>query len=162
MQNDVAATYGNDEDAAAALREGVAIVDHSHWGRLRVTGDDRLTFLHGQSTADMKSLRQGSGSQTVRCRSCIILGALFPGWKTSLPCIVWESERVNATHCWRSMMTYLLSQVFVNRTGRTIDLATCLVQGNSVLVILSPSRRTVVKDRLEQYIFFGDKVRRPL
>ncbi len=50
-------------------------------------------------------------------------------------------------------------QVFVTRTGRIIDLATCLVQDSSVLAIVSPSRRQVVKDRLEQYIFFGDKVR---
>ena len=51
-------------------------------------------------------------------------------------------------------------QVFVTRTGRTIDLATCLIQGSSVLAIVSHSRRKPLKDRLEQYIFFGDKVRR--
>ncbi len=49
-------------------------------------------------------------------------------------------------------------QVFVNRNGRTIDLASCLVQGCSIMVIVSPLKRTAIKDRLEQYIFFGDKV----
>lgn len=49
-------------------------------------------------------------------------------------------------------------QVFVNRHGRIIDLASCLVQRSSVMVIVSPSRRKVLRDRLEQYIFFGDKV----
>ena len=48
--------------------------------------------------------------------------------------------------------------MFVNRHGRTIDLASCLVQGSSVMIIVSPSKKTVIKDRLEQYIFFGDKV----
>lgn len=49
-------------------------------------------------------------------------------------------------------------QVFVNRNGRIIDLATCLIQGSSVLLILSSSTAAAIKDRLEQYIFFGDKV----
>ena len=40
------------------------IVDHKHWGRLRVAGEDRLTFLHGQSTADFLALQPGSGCLT--------------------------------------------------------------------------------------------------
>jgi folate-binding Fe-S cluster repair protein YgfZ len=50
-------------------------------------------------------------------------------------------------------------QVFVDRTGRIIDLARCIVQGNSVLVIVSPSMTSVVRDRLEKYILWGDNVR---
>lgn len=55
----------------------------------------------------------------------------------------------------------LLRQVFVDRKGRTIDLAQCLVQGNSVLLLVSPSRRQTLLTRLDQYIFFGDKVTPP-
>ncbi|EIE25315.1 Aminomethyltransferase folate-binding domain-containing protein [Coccomyxa subellipsoidea C-169] len=105
-------SFGNDEAAGAALENGVVIVDRTHWGRLRVSGDDRLKFLHGQSTADFLALQPGTGCRTV----------------------------------------------FVNRNGRTIDLASCLVQGSSIMVIVSPLKRTAIKDRLEQYIFFGDKV----
>ena len=54
-----------------------------------------------------------------------------------------------------------LWQVFVDRKGRTLDLALCLVQANSVLLLVSPSRRKALLSRLDQYIFFGDKVLRP-
>ena len=53
---------------------------------------------------------------------------------------------------------YALWQVFVDRKGRTIDLALCLIQANSVLILVSPSRRKALLTRLDQYIFFGDKV----
>lgn len=49
-------------------------------------------------------------------------------------------------------------QVFVDRKGRTIDLAQCLIQANSVLLLVSPSRRKPLLTRLDQYIFYGDKV----
>ena len=57
--------FGNDDEAADALQSGVAVIDRSHWGRLRITGDDHLTFLHGQSTADFTHLKQGEGCETV-------------------------------------------------------------------------------------------------
>ena len=41
--------FGNDAEAFRAAREGVALVDRSHWGRLRLTGEGRLRFLQGQA-----------------------------------------------------------------------------------------------------------------
>ena len=41
------------------------ICRRSHWGRLRVTGRDRLSFLHGQSTAKLTELRPGEQTETV-------------------------------------------------------------------------------------------------
>ncbi|TAD77980.1 MAG: folate-binding protein [Oscillatoriales cyanobacterium] len=61
----VPASFGNDGAAIAAARTGVAIVDRSHWHLLRLTGDDRASFLHNQSTADIKALQPGSGTDTV-------------------------------------------------------------------------------------------------
>jgi folate-binding protein YgfZ len=55
-------TFGNDGYALEALETGVALVDQSHWGRLRVAGPDRLSFLQGQSTADVASLTPGQGT----------------------------------------------------------------------------------------------------
>ena len=48
-----------------AGRAGAVLVDRSRWGRIRVSGDDRLRFLHGQSTADFLSLAPGQGTDTV-------------------------------------------------------------------------------------------------
>jgi len=65
QKSGVPVSFGNDGEAAAALDAGVIVVDRTHWGRLRVSGDDRQKFLHGQSTADILSLQAGTGCRTV-------------------------------------------------------------------------------------------------
>lgn len=57
----------NTQDIAAikAASEGVAVCDRSHWGRIKVSGDDRLRFLHNQSTNDFQILKPGQGCDTV-------------------------------------------------------------------------------------------------
>ena len=55
----------NDTAAIQAVKEGVAIYDRSHWGRIKVSDDDRLRFLHNQSTNDFQSLKPGEGCDTV-------------------------------------------------------------------------------------------------
>ncbi len=48
------------------LDEGkVGFYDRSHWGRLVITGGDRLRFLHNQSTNDFQKLQPGQGCDTV-------------------------------------------------------------------------------------------------
>lgn len=58
-------SFGNDQEAMQAIHEGVALYDRSHWGRIQLTGADRQTFLHNQSTNDIKSLKPGEGCDTV-------------------------------------------------------------------------------------------------
>ncbi|KAG6549511.1 hypothetical protein Mapa_008890 [Marchantia paleacea] len=108
----VVMTFGNDDEAIAAAEQGVAVVEMSHYGRLRVTGDDRLHFLHNQSTADFKLMKASQGCYTV----------------------------------------------FTTPTARTIDLAKAWIMTNSVILVLSPSTRKSIYDRLNKYIFFADKV----
>jgi len=55
----------NDARAIQAALQGVAVCDRSHWGRIKVSGDDRLRFLHNQSTNDFQSLKPGQGCDTV-------------------------------------------------------------------------------------------------
>ncbi len=57
----------DDKDAAAieAARVGVAICDRTAWGRIKVAGDDRLNFLHNQSTNNFQTLKPGQGCDTV-------------------------------------------------------------------------------------------------
>ncbi|MBD2293659.1 folate-binding protein YgfZ [Anabaena sphaerica FACHB-251] len=61
----------NSKNAAAihAAREGVAVCDRSHWGRIRVSNDEHLRFLHNQSTNDFQSLKPGEGCDTVMVTS---------------------------------------------------------------------------------------------
>lgn len=62
---DVVLSFDNETDAKNAINQGVAICDRSHWGLLKITGADRLRYLHNQSTNDFEQLRQGQGCDTV-------------------------------------------------------------------------------------------------
>jgi hypothetical protein len=68
QENGVAVRYAEDTEwkAREAWRYGVVLVDRSHWGRLRFSGDARLEFLHALSTQDLKELAAGKLAQTVR------------------------------------------------------------------------------------------------
>jgi len=55
----------NDVEAIQALQQGVALINRSHWGRIRVSDEDRIRFLHNQSTNDFQRLKTGLGCDTV-------------------------------------------------------------------------------------------------
>lgn len=58
--------YQQDDAAAVqAMQAGVALYDRSHWGRIEVSGDDRIRYLHNQSTNDFYALKPGDGCDTV-------------------------------------------------------------------------------------------------
>jgi folate-binding protein YgfZ len=54
-----------DSHVLSFIREGVVICDRSDWGLIEVKGDDRLRFLHNQTTNDFNSLHSGQGCDTV-------------------------------------------------------------------------------------------------
>ncbi|MGL6340334.1 MAG: YgfZ/GcvT domain-containing protein, partial [Waterburya sp.] len=64
-ESGVALSFDNDHEALEAVKEGVAICDRSHWGLIKITGADRLRYLHNQSTNDFESLKPGQGCDTV-------------------------------------------------------------------------------------------------
>jgi hypothetical protein len=66
QEEGIALTFNNEAEAAEALEHDIVVIDRSHCGRLRVSGDDRLSFLHGQSTNSFTSLTPGQGCDTVR------------------------------------------------------------------------------------------------
>jgi folate-binding protein YgfZ len=53
--------YGDWLAEHAALRRGAGVLDFSSRSRLCLVGADRVRFLHGQVTNDVKSLRTGQG-----------------------------------------------------------------------------------------------------
>ncbi len=42
-----------------------SVFDRSHWGRVRLTGADRVRFLHNQTTNNIERLSAGAGCRTV-------------------------------------------------------------------------------------------------
>ncbi len=93
-------------------RQQVGIYKHAHSGMITLTGEDRLQFLHNQTTNEIKSLKPGQGCQAV----------------------------------------------FVNATGRTLDLATVYVTEETVLLVVSAKRTQFLMEWLDQYLFPMDRV----
>ncbi|KAL4282239.1 hypothetical protein GQ457_03G002850 [Hibiscus cannabinus] len=58
-------TFDNDDEALDAFDNDVVVMDLSHFGRIRVSGDDRIQFLHNQTTANFECLSEGQGCDTV-------------------------------------------------------------------------------------------------
>jgi len=58
---DLPFSYGNPEAEYRAVRTAAGIMDHSHAGVLEVTGRDRVAFLQGMLTNDLKALGPGQG-----------------------------------------------------------------------------------------------------
>lgn len=54
--------YGDPATEYAALRRGAGLIDRSPLGKAVVTGRDRLAFLQGMLTNDVKSLAPGQGA----------------------------------------------------------------------------------------------------
>jgi len=57
--------YTRWEEEYHGARTGVALMDRSHWGRLTMTGKDRIDYLHRMSTNDLRALRPGTLTTTV-------------------------------------------------------------------------------------------------
>ena len=58
---EVVSDYGDVPAEHAALRESAGVLDLGFRGRLCLTGADRVRFLHGQVTNEVKKLRAGEG-----------------------------------------------------------------------------------------------------
>jgi len=58
---EIVAGYGDGPAEYAALRESAGVLDFCFRGRICLTGNDRIRFLHGQVTNDVKNLRVGEG-----------------------------------------------------------------------------------------------------
>ena len=58
---EIVSDYGDAPAEHAALHHTAGILDLSFRGRICLTGADRIRFLHGQVTNDIKNLRTGTG-----------------------------------------------------------------------------------------------------
>lgn len=58
-------TFGQDDAALAAAETGAVLLDRSHWGLLQISGEDRLRFLHNQTTNTFEQRQPGEGCDTV-------------------------------------------------------------------------------------------------
>jgi len=61
----VAAHYGDPYAEQRALDTSAGVVDRSHLGVIRITGQDRLSWLHSLSTQHLEQLTPGSAAETL-------------------------------------------------------------------------------------------------
>jgi len=61
----VAAHYGDPFAEQRALAGGLGLVDRSHRGVIRITGPDRLSWLHSLTTQDLASLAPGTTAEAL-------------------------------------------------------------------------------------------------
>src|SRR6516225_7422981 len=61
----VAAHYGDPFAEQRALARSAGAVDRSHHGVLRITGEDRLSWLHSLTTQDTEHLAPGLATQAL-------------------------------------------------------------------------------------------------
>ncbi|AFZ47592.1 folate-binding protein YgfZ [Cyanobacterium stanieri PCC 7202] len=105
-------TFNNDSIALNHAFQEVVICDRTCSGLIKVSGSDRLSFIHNQTTNQIQSLKTGKGANSV----------------------------------------------FVNSTGRTIDLVTVLVKEEKLLLLTSPQQNQPLIEWMDRYIFPFDKV----
>src|ERR1022692_2005310 len=61
----VAAHYGDPYAEQRALALSAGLVDRSHRGVLRITGQDRLSWLHSLTTQDLEHLAPGAAAEAL-------------------------------------------------------------------------------------------------
>jgi tRNA-modifying protein YgfZ len=77
LSNSQVASFGNPQAEMAATANGNVLADLSHLGLLQLDGEDRVTFLQGQVTNDVKLLDGGHSQYAGYCSPKGRLLALF-------------------------------------------------------------------------------------
>ncbi len=62
-------SFGNDTEILETAYNNVVLVDLSHWGLIKLKGEDRLSYLHNQSTNNLNVLKPGQSCDTVLVNS---------------------------------------------------------------------------------------------
>ena len=102
----------NDLEILAKLPEKLAFYCSLNGGLLQLKGEDRIRFLHNQTTNNIQSLKSGQNCHTV----------------------------------------------FVNSTGRTLDLATAYILEEAIWIKVSANRRQFLFNWMDRFLFPMDKV----
>ena len=105
-------TLENDLEILAKLPEKLAFYCSLNSGLLQLKGEDKIRFLHNQTTNNIQSLKSGQNCNTV----------------------------------------------FVNSTGRTLDLATAYLLEETIWIKVSANRRQFLFNWMDRFLFPMDKV----
>jgi tRNA-modifying protein YgfZ len=102
----------NDLEMLTKISEKLAFYPHVNSSLLQLKGEDRIRFLHNQTTNNIQSLKSGQNCNTV----------------------------------------------FVNSTGRTLDLVTAYILEEAIWIKVSANRRQFLFNWMDRFLFPMDKV----
>jgi folate-binding protein YgfZ len=102
----------NDLEMLTEISEKLAFYSHANSSLLQLKGEDRIRFLHNQTTNNIQLLKLGQNCDTV----------------------------------------------FVNSTGRTLDLVTAYILEEAIWIKVSANRRQFLFDWMDRFLFPMDKV----
>ncbi|KAK1374288.1 Glycine cleavage T-protein aminomethyltransferase [Heracleum sosnowskyi] len=146
-EDGIVETFNNDDEALDRVDKGTVVVDLSHYGRIRVSGEDRAHFLHNQSTADFDSLREGQGCDTVFVTPTARTIDIAHAWimKTAITLVV--SPEIS-----RSITEMLDKYIFFTDKVEVEDITT----RTKLFVLVGPSSNKVISN-----LNMGDLVGQP-
>jgi tRNA-modifying protein YgfZ len=150
--------FGNDQQALGAIETGVAIGDRSHWGLLKITGADRLRYLHNQSTNDFEKLKPGQGCDTVFVTSTARTLDLATAYVTEDAVLVLVSpHRQSQLIAWLDRFIFPFDKVELTDISETTAIFSVLGQQSSNLLSKISSETISLKNFADhQLITIGD------
>ena len=135
----LAADYGDVAAEVAAVQSGAGVMDRGAWGRVQLTGSDRLPFLQRMSTNDFSQLPVGLGKPTVfpDSRGRMIDRALVYGWEE-------ETLLVGSLGAHKRLAGWLRQYIFFRDKVAVADLST----DTGMLTVYGPRAVDVVRAAL--------------
>ena len=138
-------SFDRDSEALDAIDNGVAICDRSHWGLLKITGEDRLRYLHNQSTNNFEKRSPGESCDTVFVTSTARTLDLATAYITEDSVLILVSpNRRQQLLSWLDRFIFPFDQVELSDIST--ETAVLSLLGESVSTLLS---KLVVRDVLE-------------
>ncbi len=130
------ADYGDVEAEVAAVRTGAGVMDRGAWGRVQLTGADRLPFLQRMSTNDFSQLPLGLGKPTVfpDARGRMLERALAYGWEE-------ETLLVGSLGAHKRLAGWLRQYIFFRDKVAVAD----LTADTGMLTVYGPQAVAVVR-----------------
>ena len=132
-------SFQRDDEARDAIdSKGVVICDRTHWGLLKIMGEDRLRYLHNQSTNDFEKLQPGQGCDTVFVTSTARTLALTSAYVTEDAVLVLISpNRRQQLLSWLDRFIFPFDKVELNDISADYAVFSLIGEASQVLSQLS-------------------------
>lgn len=149
-----------DRIALQAAQTDAILYDRSHWGRLRVRGDDRLRFLHNQSTNDCQRLKPGQSCDTVFVTSTARTIDLATAYATEEAVLLLVSpNRRQTLFDWLDRYIFPMDKVEVEDVTETTGCLSLIGEGSPAILAQLGIAADCVENTHQPIQFAGSEMR---